>query len=158
MPMLDVCDWLLLPTVSSTTMCGGTVPPFLFCGISLLPPGCFPWTLCWGSIIVMALNLLMVVGVEKLCCVVCCQCWPASSAVLNQHSLDVLCTIVRILFLARAGRIPFEWPPRMTYRHANSARSDARMARAVFTQNCGCCQQPMRTVAISPLLLSSSPK
>ena len=69
MPMLDVCDWLLLMTVSSTT-CGGMVPPFLFCGLSLLLPGCFPWPFCWGSIIVMGLKpALMFVGVEKLCCV-----------------------------------------------------------------------------------------
>ena len=137
MPMLDVCDWLLLMTVSKTG--GGTrLAPFLFCGLSLLPPGCFPWPFCWGSIIVMGVKppLLMAVGVEKLCCVcLLCWCWSASSVVLNEHSLYVLCTIVRILFLVRAGRIPFEWPPWITYRCVSDVRS-------VPKKLCGCCQQP----------------
>jgi hypothetical protein len=94
MPMLDVCDWLLLTTVSSTT-CGGMVPPFLFCRLSLLPPGGFFWPFCLGSVIVMGVKvLLMFVGVvEKLCCVcLLCRCWPASSDVLNHHS-SLLCVV-----------------------------------------------------------------
>jgi len=74
MPMLDVCDWLLLMTVS--TICGGCRAPLLPCGVLLLPPVAF--VLCWlrnlPMSIVILLLLLMVVGVEELClcCVVFC--------------------------------------------------------------------------------------
>ena len=136
MPMLDVCDWLLLMTVSSTT-CGGMVPPFLFCGLSLLPPGCFPWQFCWGSVIVMGVKpVVMFVGVEKcvfgtwLCVCVCCvAAGPASSDVLNQQSLVCVVYNCTYFFLARAGRTQFELPPRMTYRCASDVRS-------LYKKNC----------------------
>ena len=38
----------------------------------------------------------------------------------------ICCVEMYLFFLARAGRTPFEWPPRMTYSHANDAHSDAR--------------------------------
>ena len=101
MPMLDVCDWLLLTTVSTTT-CGGMVPPFLFCVVSPLHPDGFPWPCCLGSIIVMG---LMFVGVEKLCCCcVLCQCWPASSAVSNQHS--PVCVVYNCTYFISGARRP----------------------------------------------------
>ena len=161
MPMLDVCDWLLLPTISTTG--GGWLALFLCCWLSLLlPPARFLASLPrrFSSVIITWLGLVMVVGVEKLCCVVCCVGAGPEEVLLFWISIlsYVLCTIVRIIFLARAGWTAFEWPPRMTYRRANTTRSDAHITHAVFTKNCGCCQQPMRTAAISPLLLSSSPK
>src|SRR5512136_1991772 len=62
MPMLDVCDLLLLMTVS--TICGGCRAPLLHCGVPLLPPVAF--LLCWlrnlPISIVILLLLLMVVG------------------------------------------------------------------------------------------------
>jgi uncharacterized membrane protein YeaQ/YmgE (transglycosylase-associated protein family) len=75
MPMLDVCDWLALITVSTT--CGGWLGPFLRSWVSLLCPYGFLLPLCMGiigSIIVMGVKefLLIVVDFKKLCCVVCC--------------------------------------------------------------------------------------
>jgi len=93
MPMLDVCDWLLLLTVS--TIGGGTrLAPFLFCWFSLLRPGCLlakimRW--CCGF----AMFLVGAAGGERVVLCVCVvevrSCFCASSAVLNQHSL--LCLV-----------------------------------------------------------------
>jgi hypothetical protein len=86
-------------------------------------------------------------------CVVCVCCVRACHFVLLFWIIIlsyVLCIIVRILFwrapagLNRNGLLG-------GYRRANVVRS-------VHKKLCGCCPQHMRTVAISPLLLSSSPK
>jgi hypothetical protein len=77
MPMLDVCDWLLLLTVSTTG--GGRTVPCFFCWLSLLPPdGLFlPYWLWLLPITMVIVGLsprpMVVVGVEELCCVLFLQ-------------------------------------------------------------------------------------
>jgi hypothetical protein len=59
--------------------------------------------------------------------------------------LTGLCTIVRILYLARAGRTRFEWPPRMTYRRAYLFSREYFCAHVFSHKNCvAAVQQPHR--------------
>ena len=91
MPMLDVCDWLLLLTVSTTG--GGRTVPCFFCWLSLLPPdGLLPYLL-WmlpRTMVSFGLPGPMVVGWcggVVLCAVfaMCSGC--AENAVLNNHPM-----------------------------------------------------------------------
>jgi hypothetical protein len=108
MSMLDVGDWLMLMTVS-TTGGGGRVPPFLFCGIFLLAAGCCPFAILVLSYVIKihcqmsALSHGCWCGGVVLCCVLC-RCWPASSAVLNQHSL--VCVVYKCTYFISGARPP----------------------------------------------------
>jgi len=136
MPMLDVCDWLLL-TVS--TIGGGTrLAPFLFCSwlSRLLPPGCLlakimRWCCSFAMFRVGAVGRERVV----LCVCVLWKCVLAFVQVLLfwiSILSYVLCRFVRIFFLARAGRTRFQRPPRTTYiRTTDACRVHKKIVAAV---------------------------
>jgi hypothetical protein len=72
LPMLDVRDWLLLMTVSTTG--GGRMATELFLGASWLASACFFPPLLWMlPSFIFILPLLMVVVVVNLCFVVFCD-------------------------------------------------------------------------------------
>ena len=100
MPMLDICDWLPLTTVSTT--CGGMVVSLLGCP-AIFPP--------WLPVLVTTMMLLvrfclryMVVGVEKLCCVFLCRCWPASNK--KFRCFELVCVVYNCTYFISGARRP----------------------------------------------------
>ena len=147
MPMLDVCDCPLLTTVS-TTVGGFTMPPWGLCKLLLLW-----WLGCLVIFIdiVVVLAPLMVVGVEKWCCIFCDHVGVEVLLFWISILLYVLCTIVCIEELACAS---LPW-----FKKLMDDGLTCKWRMQCSQKLCGCWQQQhMRTVVISPLLLPSSPK
>jgi len=74
MPMLDVCDALLLMTVSTTGGGSTGLAPVGVCWLPLLPPCCLLAFKLPMFIFILLAGRVMFVGVEKLCACVVLLC------------------------------------------------------------------------------------